>query len=185
MKIFIHFHWPLASDRSDIKQSTPRDQAEFVAPDPSNEPASGTTSSQSGATLSQSRPQRTRQPPNLLSYYSLGQPISSQARISNVSLPLPRQGFSYEGMNIQPQNSQSLHRDRLFTMRTLRYLWHRDHSDNTCLWARWDRIFKDQCQLCLIINFEKDLVRSDIHFVIHTGISYCCCFIVSFVETSR
>ena len=98
------------SDTSDNIQCTPREQAEFVAPVPSNEPAREITPPQSEQTMPQSRPQRTRQPPDILSYYSLGQPISSHARISSVNVPeYPRHAFPYEMTNIQSQNSQNLY----------------------------------------------------------------------------
>ena len=97
------------SDTPDNIQCIPREQARSVAPVPSNEPAGEITPPQSEQTIPQSRPQRTRQPPDILSYYSLGQPISSHARISSVNSPeYPRDAFPYEMTNIQPQNSQNL-----------------------------------------------------------------------------
>ena len=47
------------SDTSDTIQSTPREQAESVAPFSSNEPNRGTTSPQSEKTMPQSQPKRT------------------------------------------------------------------------------------------------------------------------------
>lgn len=97
------------SDTSDNIQSTPGEQAEFLAPDPSNESARGTAVLQREQIMPQIGLQRTRQPPNILSYYSLGQPVSFQARISDVNLPeYPRQVFSYVTMNIQTQRRQYL-----------------------------------------------------------------------------
>ena len=55
-----------------------------------------------------SRSHRTRQPPNALSYYSLGQPVSSQARISNVNSavqPMPQFAYRLTVMQIQKQYS--------------------------------------------------------------------------------
>ena len=55
-----------------------------------------------------SRPQRTRQPPTLLSYYSFGQPISSQARVLNIHpavQPLPQ--FAYRPTHVQLQRRNS------------------------------------------------------------------------------
>ena len=55
-----------------------------------------------------SRPQRTRQPPALLSYYSFGQPISSQARVSNIHpvvQPVPQ--FAYRPTHLQMQRQTS------------------------------------------------------------------------------
>ena len=54
------------------------------------------------------RPHRTWQPPNALSYYSLGQPVSSQARISNVNSavqPMPQ--FAYRLTVVQTQKRYS------------------------------------------------------------------------------
>ena len=55
-----------------------------------------------------SRPQRIRRPPTLLSYYSFGQPISSQARISNIHpevQPVPQFSYRPTYLQIQQQNS--------------------------------------------------------------------------------
>ena len=87
-----------------------------------------------------SRSHRTRQPPNALSYYSLGQPVSSQARISNVNpavQPIPQ--FTY-------RRRMCRHRDSIPDL-------YQRISDSSYRPDNLNHMAKGWCLLCYVTNF--------------------------------
>ena len=119
---------------------------------PAHEPISN--SPEDAQSPPRSRPQRTRRPPTLLSYYSFGQPISSQARVSNIhSAVQPVPQFSYRPTHLQSRIQES-YQQHLYIQDILMHLYHRDNSDTLYRQEKLDPTAKNDSTCLMLLTLS-------------------------------